>query len=125
MSRLLVADDDEPMRITLAKLLARIGHEVLVAREGNECLQLVMTSQLDLIITDFHMPGPSGLRLLSEINRLQPGLPIIVITGDHEVETLLAQSKPESPINVLYKPFEPSSLVARINEIPTGRRNPS
>lgn len=81
MIRIAVADDDSLHREVVATMLEREGHWVEVAANGRECLELVDSGAIDLVVTDVFMPGGDGLSLLAAIRGRQPQLPVIAMTG--------------------------------------------
>jgi len=109
--RVLVVDDEAPIRFSVARYLERRGHEVHQAADGNAALQLVNAatpeSRYDIIIADLRMPGLSGENLLASLRERSDGLEhkLIFMTGDPQSPgaTRLLQ---ESGIPVMWKPFE-------------------
>ncbi len=67
--RILVVDDEEPIRKGLARVIAGLGHEVEVAESAEEALERAMSFTPDLVITDLHLPGRSGLELVADLQR--------------------------------------------------------
>ena len=83
---ILVVDDYEVMRRFVRKQLARLGFEnVEEAASGQEALERLKTSAIDLVITDWNMTPVSGIQLLREVksNRSIEEVPFIMMTGDH------------------------------------------
>jgi CheY-like chemotaxis protein len=80
-SRLLIADDDEKLLITLSVLFSREGYEVRTARDGFEALSIMRDSLPDVLISDLEMPNMSGFELLSVVRRRFPGVTVIVLSG--------------------------------------------
>lgn len=114
---ILVVEDDPSVQGFLSVLLEGEGYDVLVAQDGLEGLVLVELRHPSLVILDVMMPNVSGERVLRELKedeRLEP-LPVLVVSGKHDVHEVF------DPIlgreNVFTKPFEPSVLVERINEV--------
>jgi CheY-like chemotaxis protein len=107
----LVVDDDDTLRLILARTLADAGYPVLTAGNGAEALSLATTmdGQLALVITDIQMPVMDGLRLAENLARLSPPPPVLFISG-------FAQGY-EIPGPYLTKPFLPSALVAAVGQI--------
>ncbi|MGB8167851.1 MAG: ATP-binding protein [Chthoniobacteraceae bacterium] len=79
--RVLVVDDEAPVRDTLAAVLAADGHDVVLAQDGAEGLRRFGGEKFDLIVTDKAMPGMSGDQMAVAIKRVAPGMPIILLTG--------------------------------------------
>ncbi|HZU98837.1 MAG TPA: GAF domain-containing protein [Planctomycetota bacterium] len=78
----LVVDDDARVRSLVVGLLAADGHQVVAAASGEEALRVVASDEpLDLLVTDFLMPGMSGLALAQEARARRPRLGIVVVSG--------------------------------------------
>ena len=92
-------------------LLEFDGHTVTTAGLGQEALDLLSSSQFDLVTTDYAMPGMNGVEVISELRRRLPHLPIVLATGYADMERVEAVMKLE---NVLRKPFPISELEAVI-----------
>ena len=78
---MLVVDDEELYRRALERILQRVGHAVISARDASEALAIVAAQPIDLVLADIRMPGLSGLELVRQIHEFAPDLPCIVITG--------------------------------------------
>jgi PAS domain S-box-containing protein len=84
--RILLVDDDPLVRMNTAFMLMDLGHCVLEASSGAHALQLLETNaEFDAVVTDYAMPGMSGLELGASIKSLKPRLPIILATGYAEI----------------------------------------
>ena len=74
--------DDEPTGLTVRRILLSIaGHTVLTATSGNAALRLFSCNQVDLVITDHLLPDVTGADLVSEMKRLKPQVPVVLLTG--------------------------------------------
>jgi DNA-binding NtrC family response regulator len=89
-STVLVVDDEELYRRALERILARVGHTVLTARDATDALAIVSGQHVDLVLADIKMPGINGLELVRQIHEFAPDLPCIVVTGygsaEHSVD---------------------------------------
>ena len=81
MAHILVIDDDPAILGVAELLLRRDGHNAVVAREAREGLRTLQRDPFDLVIVDIFMPEMDGLETINEVQRLQPGLPVIVMSG--------------------------------------------
>src|SRR5690349_13951870 len=81
MLRILVVDDEEPVRDALGLLLKREGYRVVVAEGGHAALSATETFMFDIVIVDIFMPGLDGLQTIEILRRDAPGVPIIVMSG--------------------------------------------
>jgi len=85
MKKILVVDDEEPIRILYKEELEDEGYEVELAGSGPEALEKLNRSKPDLVTLDLKMPGMGGLEVLSKIRELDTKLPVIICTayGDY------------------------------------------
>ncbi|MEZ4291609.1 MAG: sigma-54 dependent transcriptional regulator [Myxococcota bacterium] len=105
----LVVDDEELYRRAIERILKRVGHDVLMARDASEALQHLASERVGLVLCDVQMPGLNGIELVRQIRELEPDLPCIVMTGyntpEKSVEALRAGA-----YWYLEKPFEHERL---------------
>ncbi len=78
---ILVVDDDDPVRVMLARLLRTQGYTVLQAAHAAEARAILDTKRPNLVISDIVMPGESGIELRRGILERWPDLPVILISG--------------------------------------------
>ena len=83
---ILVVDDEPAMRLLLSSVLKDEGHDVTAAASGEEALQLIAKRHYHLVLTDLKMPGISGLELLKQVKRDDPGTALIILTAFGTVE---------------------------------------
>jgi len=102
-STILIADDDKNTLASLQEGLSKEGYKVLTAGSGTEGLELARTGNPDLVITDLMMPGMDGLVFLKTVKKINPYLPVIIITGHGSVETAVEALK-EGAFDYLSKP---------------------
>ena len=88
-ARVLVVDDEQPVRVTLKEVLSREGYEVLIASSGQEALQVMGDMAIDLVMVDLKMEGMDGLTLMGEIKQQWPETVIIILTGYATLESAL------------------------------------
>ena len=81
MRRYLLVDDNLAFAENLAEILRDGGAEVNVAGSGTQALELARATKFDALVTDMRMPVMSGARLVHEIRRVDPGVPVIVVTA--------------------------------------------
>ena len=79
---ILYVDDHEDSAQMLKLILTDADYEIQNARTAAEALRLASTESFDLYVVDKHLPDGSGLELITKLNRLTPGVPSIVYTGD-------------------------------------------
>src|SRR3954470_7320547 len=105
MARILVCDDQEMMRDSLAATLVREGHEVVAATDGPFALEKIAERRFDLLITDLKMPKMMGTELLIEAKRLRPEMPVIIMTAFATVATAV-QAMKDGAYDYIQKPFD-------------------
>jgi two-component system response regulator AtoC len=122
----LVVDDEPHMRRVLEIMLKKSGHNVFVAGNGREALDIVRDNQVELIITDMRMPIMSGLELLTHLRQQGMDVPVIVITAHGSVESAVDAMKYGASDYIL-RPFDIDALelaIARVlNEAEVVREN--
>jgi len=79
--RLLIADDDSVTWEMMRGFFRQKGYFVFLAENGEEAMRLLGEERIDLVISDYQMPGMDGKELVHRINIFQPSLPVILITG--------------------------------------------
>lgn len=121
VSRILVVDDMEAIRLALVKCLQLSGYEVMAASSGGEALELLRTQRFDLLLTDQTMPGLSGLELTDAVSRMHPDMPIVVLTGNTDVE-LAKDSLQRGASDFVTKPVNIRELPILIERNLTRRR---
>jgi DNA-binding NtrC family response regulator len=115
----LVVDDEEDVRRAISRILTRAGFEVLGASGGSAAvLALRSDSGIDVLVTDLEMPGLSGEELLTEVRETDPGLPIVVLSGRADPESM----SEELGVGCLAKPFHPKELVDAVALAHGGRQ---
>jgi two-component system, cell cycle sensor histidine kinase and response regulator CckA len=108
--RLLVVEDDDAVRGVLEQILSEHGHEVVAAAHPEEAIAIVNEGlPIDLLVTDVVMPGMSGPQLATRLTEMQPGLPVIFISGHTDRP---GELPPDSTL--LRKPFTPATLVGAV-----------
>ncbi len=81
MAKILVFDDEPSILLMIKKMLEKIGHEVDIASNGREGMELFEKNKPDLLITDILMPEKEGLETIFELRRKYSELKIIAISG--------------------------------------------
>jgi DNA-binding NtrC family response regulator len=114
MARILCVDDDQVILKSYDRILARGGHEGILAVNAGEALHHLEREELDLIISDYQLPGIDGLELLGMIRAERNSIPVIMVTAfggiDHAMEAIRAGAE-----DYLLKPFDPNELLHRVN----------
>ncbi|MBI4544405.1 MAG: response regulator [Gemmatimonadetes bacterium] len=113
--RILLVDDDPAVRVVIAQHLRRRGYEVMQAESAEEVLLRANRESYDVVVTDVHLPGLSGVDLAHLLLARSPLQPIVVITGDSD-EALARAVLRNGPVGYLLKPFEFFELDAAIGQ---------
>ena len=118
MSRILVVDDEEPLRTLVARGLTMDGHSCLTAADGAEALDTLMAEQgrFDLLLTDIRMPLMDGIALALAAKQAFPDLPIMLMTGYAE-QRERARSLDAIVSEVMSKPFTIAELRATVMNV--------
>ncbi len=121
MARILVVDDDTGVRSLLEALLSREGYEVLTASTGEEALtkydsETAAGRTIDLTLTDYDMPGITGLDVLKTIKQKDRNAPVFVVTGRGS-EDVAEQAFKLRASQYVKKPFNNKDLVSRVNDV--------
>lgn len=113
---ILVVDDDDPVRVMLARLLRTQGYTVLQAANAREARAEIERQQPDLVISDIVMPGESGIELRREIATRWPAIPVILISGySAEGPAEFAARTPNTVF--VQKPFAADQLIALVQDV--------
>ena len=117
MATILVVEDDDACRETLATMLEREGHDPIIPDTPAEALSMIADDPPDLVITDILMPDLDGIELITQAKKKQPGLRCIAISGGGKApkELLLRAAKQLGAIESLQKPFERAELIKTVN----------
>jgi len=108
---ILLAEDEPSVRGLIVEWLKRSGYSVLVAANGHEALELAKghAGEIEAIVTDFSMPGVSGIELVREIRLMRPNIRAVLMTG-YWIHPLPDDVK----IEYLNKPCSATTLLAAI-----------
>jgi CheY-like chemotaxis protein len=118
-ARILVIEDDPYAREALSLLLHYYGYDVVAASNGADGLALVSDGAPDLVVTDWRMPGLSGLALCRALRARRHTMPIVVVTSAEEVFSH------DQPVNArLRKPLDPPLLNRVISDELRSQRYP-
>ncbi len=107
--RVLAIDDQTVILDLISAMCQSLGYEVVTASSGSEGIALARKHQFTIVLTDLAMPGMSGLEAAAEIRKIQPSVPVVLVTG-WEVNTDPAQLEAAGITEVLYKPFRIEQL---------------
>lgn len=109
----LIVDDDDSVRETLAELLEDEGYHAIQASNAAEAMAALKMRAMDVLVTDLSMPGDDGAALIRHAKRAQPGLPAILLTGYAESAAAVSMVAGVE-CHVLRKPVEAGQLLTQI-----------
>jgi signal transduction histidine kinase/two-component SAPR family response regulator len=115
-ARILIVDDDERNAFAAAQALAELGHELVVARSGEEALRRLLTEQFALILLDLHMPGMDGYETAALIRsrKRTASTPIVFLTAIFRDEAHVFQAYASGAVDVVFKPVDPFILKSKV-----------
>ena len=116
MSRILIIEDETPMRTALADLLTAEGHRVLSAADGEHGLERAVSEKPDLILLDVMMPKLDGFALCTELRRLANEVPVLMLTAKGQIEDRV-NGLDAGADDYVVKPFSGEELLARIRAL--------
>ena len=111
--RILVVDDEQSLRIIISQVLADDGHDVTVAANGEEGLELFEKNPFPVVFTDIVMGDLNGLELLKKIKAIQPETQVIVITSHASLDTAINALR-SGAYDYLVKPFEELDMISNV-----------
>lgn len=116
MMRVLIVDDDETLRSSVAEILAEAGYEIAEAGNGLKALAaLKQDANFDVVLTDMKMPEMDGPALLSELRVHYPDISVIMMTGQGTIDTAV-QAMREGAVNYLLKPTNKRQLLESVRD---------
>ncbi|HHK8085405.1 TPA: two-component system response regulator GlrR [Serratia marcescens] len=114
-ANLLLVDDDPSLLKLLGMRLTSEGFHVTTAESGQEALRLLAREQIDLVISDLRMDEMDGMALFAEIQKHQPGMPVIILTAHGSIPDAVAATQ-QGVFSFLTKPVDRDALYKAIDE---------
>lgn len=111
----LVADDNPELLSLMKEMLEGDGYEVTIAKTGIEAIEFITTGRPDIILLDILMPQMNGIELLQKMRAARLNIPVLIMTAYNEVAELSREF--ENVKGVIFKPFNVSDLLNRVNEL--------
>ncbi len=119
---ILIVDDELAIRRIIQRLLSSRGYEVLTASNADEARALLADRPVDLIISDYVMPGEDGLSFLSQLQKRYPDLLRVMLTGFADVQTVLKAINEAHVEHFIVKPFEVENLLEVVENLMVARK---
>jgi CheY-like chemotaxis protein len=114
--KILLADDEKTIRMTLGDDLEAAGHQVTAVDDGREAADCVEKENFDVLITDIKMPGLTGIELLDRVKQKSSETEVILITGFGTIESAVEAMK-LGAYDYILKPFLNEKVVAQVEKI--------
>jgi DNA-binding NtrC family response regulator len=114
-SRILVVDDEEPMRHMLELVLRRAGFEVLSAASGEVALELVERESVDVVLSDVRMPGLDGLAFAERLSATHPEITLVMMSAFGTVELAL-EAMQRGAYDYISKPFKQDEVILTLRK---------
>ncbi len=114
---ILLVDDEKSIRDLVRRLLEMEGYAVVEATDAEEALRVFGSGDGSphLVVTDLSLPDLDGWELCRRLRSIQPSMPILVMSGSFDLNTLLAANAPD--VGFLQKPFAPEELYRRVSHL--------
>ena len=124
MPRILIADDEESMRLLVARAIAMDGHEIVTAKDGAEALEILTRDNgaFDLLLTDIKMPVMDGIALALAVARDFPQLTVLMMTGFAD-QRERASGLDAIVHDVITKPFAVADIRTAVADALASRRD--
>jgi DNA-binding NtrC family response regulator len=113
-NKALVIDDEQIVLDSVSKILKDEGYEIDVSLSGREGLNQAIEKEYDIVLTDIRMPDIGGMRVLRDVKRAKPSLPVVIITGYASVKSAV-QAMKLGAADYIEKPFTPDQLLKAVD----------
>jgi DNA-binding NtrC family response regulator len=110
----IVIDDEQIVLDSVSQILIDENYEVDVSLSGREGLDWAIERPYDIVLTDIRMPDIGGMRVLRDIKRIKPSLPVLIITGYATAKSAV-QAMKLGAADYIEKPFEPEQLLEAVS----------
>jgi DNA-binding NtrC family response regulator len=112
-NKALVIDDEQIVLDSVKKILAPEGFDVDMSSSGRTGLDLALNNVYDIVLTDIRMPEIGGMRILRDVKRARPSVPVVIITGYATVQSAV-QAMKLGATDYIEKPFTPEELLQAV-----------
>lgn len=118
MARLLLVDDEPDIREAMTQIVQALlpDLDVVTAANGQQALDILRHGHVDLVLTDYKMPGMDGAHLVQEIRKSWPGLPVRMFTAFMDAGMLAEVHARVPDLKIIPKPLDVEFLVAQLRE---------
>ena len=115
-ARIMIVEDEVPMRAALAKCLSSEGYRVITAADGETGLESILKQKPDLVLLDIMMPKLDGFAVCAELRRLACSVPVLMLTAKGQLEDRV-HGLDSGADDYLSKPFSTEELLARVRAL--------
>lgn len=115
-ARILIVDDEEDIRLTLATFLKEEGYQCQTAKDGESALERVRDGGIDVVLTDVSMPGMGGIELMRQVHQWSPETMVLLMTAYASVETAIEALR-SGAADYFLKPLDLDELAVRIRSL--------
>jgi two-component system chemotaxis response regulator CheY len=115
MSKIMIVDDAQFMRMRVNKLLTKHGYDVIEAEDGEEAVQAYRSAKPDAVLMDITMPRKDGLTALTEIRQHDPRAKIIMLTALGQ-QGMVLRAMQAGARDFVVKPYDPERLVKTLQK---------
>lgn len=113
MAKILIVDDEALISMSTMDMLEDLGHTVLEANSGKQALEILAANgPVDLVMTDYSMPGMSGVDLANAVRQSHPGVPVLLATGYADLPSGAGDDLPR-----ISKPYMQDQLRVQIDRL--------
>ncbi len=115
--RVLVADDEDIIRDTIADVMSKAGAVPVTAQDGEDAIAMLRSQRFDIVLSDIKMPNKNGYEVFAATKEVNPACPVILITGfGYDPDHAIVRASREGLAAVLFKPFKVEQLMAAIHK---------
>lgn len=118
---LLLVDDNPSFLEAMTEYLTELGYQVLTARSAEAAMTILSTQPVDVLVSDWIMPGLTGMDLLRHVKEILPDLPVVLMSG-HGAPSMVSAAMAAGAVDVLTKPFPPRALPIALEKCRVSRR---
>jgi DNA-binding response OmpR family regulator len=120
---ILIVDDDDNLRNTLALILQKAGYSVTTAENATTALHILEAGAFDLVFLDLKMPGMDGSAMLEELQRLYPDMPVCILTAHASLDTSIHAVR-FGARDYMLKPMNPEEVLERVEDLLARKEHP-
>jgi two-component system, NtrC family, response regulator HydG len=114
--KILIADDEDGLRLSMAGIIEMEGHEVVTAADGYEAIECAKKNSFDIAFLDIKMPGINGVETFKQIKKITPETVVVMMTA-YAVQHLIKEAISEGAYACMNKPFDMDKIMETIKEV--------